>query len=338
MADRNLFNDYLKALGVPHTAAYSERRFTAYPHKMALTAVADLRAEYGVMPDELKASDKRDTASLTCPAVVALADGTFGIVYSCNNNNVRVRTRDGKVKSVPQPDFERQWTGAAVWGSAQPGAEEPHLGRHRFTETMATAQKAVFVLGVIFIAAYLYVTNGIYHSWAQTVLLVLYGTGAYVSYLLVLKDNGVHSGAAEKVCGIVEAGGCGTVLEHSSSRLFGLYPWCEIGLTYYTVSFLALLIFPDSARWLAVFSVCCLPYTLWSVGYQKFKIHAWCTLCLTVQTLMWLIFTVMLTGGQFHYLLPVPLWAIVLIVCYITAFLGLHRLINAVNAYEKPEG
>ena len=52
--------------------------------------------------------------------------------------------------------------------------------------------------------------------------------------------------------------GCGRVLDDASSKLFGLYPWCEIGLTYFSVSLVTLLVAPEYTRWLAAFAVCCL--------------------------------------------------------------------------------
>lgn len=338
MADRNLFTDYLDILGVPHTARYSRRRFVSYPHKMALTAVGDLLAEYGVLPHDIPACDAPDLSKLDTPAVAALKDGSYCIVTGVGDGKVRLKMRDGSRPERPAADFVGDWTGAAVWGTPQEGAEEPHLGRHRFEETMCVAQKIVFWVGLAFIAVFLFISHGVYLSWGQTTLCALYGAGIYISYLLILKDNGVHSGAADRMCGIIQRHGCGTVLADSSSKLFGLYPWCEIGLTYFSVSLAALLLFPGCARWLAAFSVCCLPYTVWSVTYQKFKIHAWCTLCLTVQTLMWVIFIVMLLSGQFHYLLPVPLYAVALVLTYIVTFLGLHRLVGQLNFYEKPEG
>lgn len=338
MTDRNLFTDYLTALGVAHTETYSRRRFMSYPHKLALMATGDLLSEYGVAPTELGASAGRDIGEMRLPAVAALSDGSYVIVLGAGDGKVRLRTRTRKAETVAASDFSKLWTGAAVWGVPQRGAGEPHVGRHRFVEVMSRVQRLVFAAGLAFIAAYCMAAHGIYRSWAHMALAALYGAGVYVTWLLVLKDNGVHSGAAEKMCGVIESGGCGRVLDDSSSKLFGLYPWCEIGLTYFSVSLTALLVWPACTPWLAAFSVCCLPYTVWSVAYQKFKIHSWCTLCLTVQTLMWVIFGVMVAGRQFGPLTPVPVWAVVLAVCYVTGFLGLHRLVGMLNLYEKPEG
>lgn len=43
-----------------------------------------------------------------------------------------------------------------------------------------------------------------------------------------------------------------------------------------------------------------LPYTLWSVWYQKFKARRWCVLCLIVQGLLWITALVSLLGGAYN--------------------------------------
>ena len=41
---------------------------------------------------------------------------------------------------------------------------------------------------------------------------------------------------------------------------------------------------------IAALNICCLPYTLYSVYYQKYIARQWCVLCCTVQALFWLEF------------------------------------------------
>ena len=42
----SVFTEYLRVLGVPHTNAYSTRRYRADPRQLALTAMYALRGEY----------------------------------------------------------------------------------------------------------------------------------------------------------------------------------------------------------------------------------------------------------------------------------------------------
>ncbi|MDR3220154.1 MAG: vitamin K epoxide reductase family protein, partial [Dysgonamonadaceae bacterium] len=54
---------------------------------------------------------------------------------------------------------------------------------------------------------------------------------------------------------------------------------------------------PSLIFYLALINILALPYSFWSVWYQKFKAKQWCVLCLIVQVLLWLIFAVNLGFG-----------------------------------------
>lgn len=334
MNSRTLFSDYLRVLGVPHTADYSSMRFTSYPPRLALTAIADLLAEYGMEPVETAPCASPTLDGMTLPFVAEMTDGSRMIVAAVDGHTLVTYTHGYTRGEIPESDFLAGWTGRSVAAAGAATGSEPHVGRHRLTEAAAVARRWLLTAGLAFLAVWCFVEHGVYRSWGRIVLTALYGAGLYVSYLLVLKQSGVHSNAADKFCGVIEAHGCGTVLQTRAARLFGLYPWCEVGLAYFSVSLCALLVAPSCARWLAVVSVCCLPYTIWSVTYQKFKAKAWCTMCLTIQALMWVIFIVMLTSGQFAPLLPLTWTPAVLGACYLCVFFSINYLVPKIFDYE----
>ncbi|WP_289702870.1 vitamin K epoxide reductase family protein, partial [Muribaculum intestinale] len=175
------------------------------------------------------------------------------------------------------------------------------------------------------------------NTLSRMVVLVLNAVGIYVCYLLILKDAHVDSRAADSVCGVIQSHGCSTVLSHDASVFLGLFPWCQIGITYFSVSFVAMLVYPPCLPYLAVASACCLPYTVWSVCYQKFRIHAWCTLCLCVQTIFWLEFLVYLAGGHFHGVFPLRFDLVVLLACYLAVLLAVNRIIPRIFGAEMSD-
>lgn len=79
---------------------------------------------------------------------------------------------------------------------------------------------------------------------------------------------------------------------------------------------------------LALCNVCCLPYTVWSIWYQRFRAHKWCTLCVGVQTTLWLLFFCYLGGGHFHGAFPLKVDTFVLVAVYVTAVLALNLLMR----------
>lgn len=61
----SLFNDYLTALGVPHTDGYSERRFETMPFH-TLFGLSELLEEYGVRAPAYTSTTKRNTTRCRC--------------------------------------------------------------------------------------------------------------------------------------------------------------------------------------------------------------------------------------------------------------------------------
>jgi len=57
------------------------------------------------------------------------------------------------------------------------------------------------------------------------------------------------------------------------------------------------LFLPQSITLLAIVNIFTLPYSFWSVWYQKVKALQWCPLCLIIQILLWSIFVINLTFG-----------------------------------------
>ncbi|MDE6299549.1 MAG: hypothetical protein K2M10_07895, partial [Muribaculaceae bacterium] len=77
---------------------------------------------------------------------------------------------------------------------------------------------------------------------------------------------------------------------------------------------------------LALCNIFCLPFSFWSIWYQRFKAGKWCTLCVTVQCSLWLLFFSYLAGGWVKESFPIKIDFFVLGISY----LGLMLLINAV--------
>lgn len=323
MAKYTLFTEYLHLLGVPFTLKYSNSRFLAYPPKTALDGVADLLSEYNVECNQLDCLTKDDLGKLSFPFVAKMKNGCI-IVTGISPDGV-VSEAYGESSSLPESTFLEQWTGEAVTAKAGPQSKETDYAHHRLQMIAAVADRVALAAAVLFLTLWFAIGNGVFDRWATIAAMCLYGVGIYVCHLMMLKEYHVDSHAANNVCGLIEREGCSTVLHDASSSLFGLYPWCEIGEAYFSVSFIALVTAPAAWPYLAAVSVCCLPYTVWSVCYQKFRIHAWCTLCLTVQTMFWIIFIVYLTGGMFHGIFPLTSAALILLVGYVAMFLFIHR-------------
>lgn len=144
--------------------------------------------------------------------------------------------------------------------------------------------------------------------------------------MLLQKTLKIKNRAADRVCGVLQEGGCDHVLELKASKFFGLFSWSEVGFTYFSVSMLGLLLNPGLLPDLAAINVCCLPFTVWSIWYQKFRAHHWCTLCVCVQATLWLLFLYYLGGGWLAESWPLNGNFFALGVTYIVVLLALNRI------------
>jgi protein-disulfide isomerase/uncharacterized membrane protein len=144
----------------------------------------------------------------------------------------------------------------------------------------------------------------------------------------------VQSQYADKICSLFKQNDCNSVLESKAAKLFGMFGWSEIGLAYFSVNALLLLLFPQTVYLLAILNIFTLPYTFWSVGYQR-KARQWCVLCLIVQAQLWALFitnclfgNIQIPAFDFQNLCYLGLVGS----CYFVAALGINAVVPKLNS------
>ena len=323
MKSPTIFSVFLRALGIPMTQAYSDSRFRNMPFQ-SLFGFSRLLKEYGIDNDGISLDDKSRLIDLPRPCLVQ-EKGKFVVLTGMTQGNVEFSDSSGKHTAILD-DFIDNWSGVALVAYPTAASAEPDHRRHRLMDMITTAKTAILWLCASFVFIYVYLAQGLYESWWKSLLPLLDFAGIYVSWQLVLKSVNIHTKAADRLCGVIQKGGCDTVLEQKASTFFGIFGWSEVGLAYFSISLAAMLLFPGCAGWLAVINACCLPFSFWSVWYQKYKVKAWCTMCLTVQCLLWLIFFTNLAGGALRLITPTAWPLFLLVSAYAGALMGINRI------------
>lgn len=266
--ERTILSDLLTQLDVPHTNDYTNQRFETMPF-MTLFGLSKLLEEYNVKSEGLYLENKGELVKVT-PPFLAHTKGGFTLIVNLSPTRVTYMTQ-GETETMSLSDFEEAWDGNLFLAFPTPDSKEPEYGVHERNIFLQKAKNVVFWIAAIALFGYLFVTNGLY-SHLSTILLSLFDLiGLYLTYLLVQKSMKIKNKAADRVCGVLQEGGCDSILEMKSSKFFGLFSWSEVGFTYFSVSLLTLLIFPEWIRYLAACNICCLPFTCWSIWYQKFR-------------------------------------------------------------------
>lgn len=319
-----IFNDLLGLLGVPHTADFSNSQFNAMPFK-TLFGLQQLLKTYGVESEGYKFDDKSAMTRLQPPFVAQSGKGLV-IVTGFDGNDVCYLSQGEKFKA-PIKECEDAWTGVAFLAFPDERSKEPDYAVHRRNEIMVKLRNWGLTIGAVLLFAYLLISNGIYRSWSMIGVAVFDIVGLILTYMLLLKTLKIKSRAADSVCKVLQEGGCDHILETSASTFFGIFKWSEVGFAYFSVSLLTLLIFPQFTGYLALCNLCCLPYTVWSISYQKFVAKAWCTLCVSVQCTLWCLFFCYLGGGWLKEMFPLRIEFFVLGATYVTTLFALNKVL-----------
>lgn len=321
-----IFSEFLARLGVRHTAEYSDRKFLSMTFK-SLFGFSRLLEAYGIPSAAFTISDKQKFLKVPTP-YLARRGSSFVIVENIGSgeNPDIAFWLYGRHSVLPASEFLQKCDGTVL--QAYPGEQsgEPDYARHHFFEIAEGAKKWILIGCTLLLLAFGIIRSGIWHNLSKIFLLAVDLAGLGVTWLLILKSLKVSSKAADSFCGVLQKHGCDHVLEDKASKFFGLFGWSEVGIAYFSISTLILLIFPEMIHNLALINGCCLPFTCWSIWYQKFRIKTWCTLCVTTQCLLWCQFLCFLFGGWWHNVFPIGIEIFVMGAAYVAATLAANRV------------
>lgn len=330
--DHTIVADFLKALKVPFTKDYTRQRFESMTFK-TLFGVTQLLKEYGVSTEGYNIADKSVLEEIPAP-FIAQTKGGLVIVTQATRDRVDYFTQ-GMPESMAADEFKAAWTGTVLLADVSSGAKEPEYGKHLTAELADRAKSIMLWVLAAGLTAYLYVVNDLWKDWSVWALTAVDLFGLWLTYMLVQKSLNIKNATADKVCGVLQEGGCDSILKTSASSFFGIFSWSEVGFTYFGVSLLAMLLWPPTIHWLALINICCLPYTVWSISYQKFVAKHWCTLCVFVQLSLWLQFFCYLFGKWQAPIFPLDLGFFALCATFVFVLLGLNRILPHFTNEEK---
>lgn len=331
MTYHTIFTRFLDKLEVPHTASFSDEQFRNMTFH-SLYGLSHLLTEYGVKNEGVKFDDKSKITELSVPFLAQTQGGIFVIVTKLDAAAGIVEYDSlGQMQEVDLKSFLDAWNGIALLAFPDADSKEPEYSSHRLTEIVRKSANYGLLGGFLGLFLYFLASRHLFGYFSALLLVVFDCIGLYLSFLLLQKSLDIHTAASDAVCGFLEQGGCDSIAKSEASKLFGVFSWSEIGFGYFGVSLITLLIFPRMLPWLALCNLCCLPYTCWSIWYQKFRAHHWCTLCVGVQCCLWLLFFCYLGGGWLKYAFPVHGGFLVMVFVYLLAVLSLNKLIAIIK-------
>jgi len=210
----------------------------------------------------------------------------FVVINAIKGNNVYYYDTSEGEKTESLDEFKKKWKGVILLLVVDNKSEEKNYKEKRQKEIYIQAENVVTytIIGFIFFMRLFYLTE-ISHFF----IYCFYGAGTLVSVILIKSEGGEKNEIVRKLCAINRNANCDAVLQSKASRLFGWLSWSEIGLFYFSGSYLSILFLDTNKNVITILfflTLLALPYVLFSLYYQSVVIKQWCTLCLIVQGLL----------------------------------------------------
>lgn len=290
MKTKNILELTLELFKVKYTDLYTSKLYNEHPYRNSLFGLSEMLSNYNIENEGLKIKN-RDELSLLQTPFVAKLEKELVIILKLTDTEVFL-IWEGREISIPINEFISIWDGNILWIKATENSIEPQYKEHRMTALLIDTPKWILTtaFGIIFLISFF--INNIYSYWGMSSLLAINLVGTYIGYLLLLKQSNIQNKLTTKICSLSKKSNCDSVLNSNAAKLFGIIGWSEIGFGYFISNIIILSLCPQLINYLALINICALPYTIWSIWYQKVKIKQWCPLCLIVQLLLWFIFII----------------------------------------------
>ncbi|WP_349905657.1 vitamin K epoxide reductase family protein [Bacteroides caccae] len=288
----------LSLLKVRYTAGYTDRYFNEHPFKYSLYGLSTMLTHYGIQNIGIKVTNKKDIHYLETP-FIAHVGNSFVAVEKISEKEISYYWHKKRI-TIAADSFLDIWSGIALIPEADDKSIEPDYKLHKKEELLVLLQKILLLLLVITVSCIGLCQGCILQDTSLILLLLVNIAGSYIGYLLVLKQIDARSSVADKICSLFVKNDCNDVLKSSAAKFMGVIGWSELGLGYFLSNLLILLFAPSLLFYSVFLNIFVLPYSFWSIWYQKFRVKTWCPLCLVIQLLFWLLFVISLFFGLIH--------------------------------------
>ena len=347
--NKNIFVNILNILKIRHTESFSNRLFNEHPYKNTLYGLSKMLSDYRIENKGLRIVDKDKILPILETPFIAYTGNDFIIVYEKTNDQVNYFWNDKKI-SITTKEFLNLWSGVTLLVEANDNSIEPDFKAHRTQEFISDCKHILLTATSILFFGIIALASQIFYNLGFVISFIINSIGLYIGYLLILKQMKIQSNYADKICSLfIGHSDCNSILESDASKILS-FSWSEIGIGYFISNILILLAFPSLTPFLSIINIFTLPFSFWSIWYQKYKAKQWCPLCILSQGVLWLLFMCNLTFGlielpQFTFqsilltgsLYAIPIFMINILVDYFSKAVQTDSVLQEINGLKANE-
>lgn len=284
-------------LGIQYTHKHLLDIMQRVPYQNSFYGLGFMLNEYNIPYECVKLTKKSDLNISDTPCIVIL-NGAFVIVTDINSDAVTYISSNHYMR-ISREMFNERWNGIVMLPHPNSSSIESNYPAHLRTDKQNRLKQIGIYIGISVL--FLILLSNIHITLTIGVLLLINVMGIYCAFLLLQKQLHIPNKIADKLCGFAKESHCENVTESDGATILGLVKLSEVGFGFFLTNLIVILICPKSMFWLTVYAVCVLPFSFWSIWYQKYKVKNWCVLCLSSLALMWLQAITYFIGGYYLY-------------------------------------
>ncbi|WP_085535952.1 vitamin K epoxide reductase family protein [Massilibacteroides vaginae] len=294
-----LLTSILKMEKVKYTQMYSRELFDTSPRNSTLFGISEMLDKYNIETESYQIEEKEKINLIPTPFVAETE--TENILVLCCDNDTVTFLRQGKKEKMTKDFFISIWDGSILLFEKNSQSIEPDYIFNRL-KSISIDACLLYLCAFIFTFLTLHIIPVWNNTWIYYIFILSNLLGAYVSLLLFMEMFENTQERANKICKLLnQKSNCDEITNSDQGKLFGVISWSEIGLAYFIVNALFVIIYPISLFSILFINSFALLYTCWSIWYQN-KVGKWCALCLLVQSVFIFNFILGLISFELVYL------------------------------------
>lgn len=220
------------------------------------------------------------------PFVAQIPDGNI-CVLARNKDKDILYIQKGKNQTMQIDAFCDKWTGLALIIEKNQHTKEPSYTQHCIKDIFSRIIN--FTLCSILCIGLFYAFINVQIDNIQSFLsLFLSFIALFICYLLTEKQIGEENVITHKFCvSFVQRDGCNAVLSTDAAKIGYTISWSEIGLGFFVSNIILLMLSDLYYPYVIALNYLTLPFSVWSILYQRLVVKQWCPLCITTQFVLW---------------------------------------------------
>lgn len=283
-----VLNELFRILGYKITERSIEERILQHSSYPSLFSITNTITNLGISNKAVRITNEQ-IDQLETPFLATTILGETILVTSLNNKNVECFSQNQN-KIIDIQEFFSFWNNLVILVDTQADVTEINYDRKRKKEKLSQLRLPLtigFVVCSVIVMAY-YLGNS-YLLWFTILKLV----GLSIAILLINKE--VNKTTEYSFCKVGKKVDCNEVLNSPAANIFSWLSMTDVGFLYFAGTFLALVICGFGQNYIVntlligniTLSFLSIPYTIFSLGYQAFKVKKWCALCIGIITILW---------------------------------------------------